>query len=109
MFVYIIQSLATGRYYVGSTADLSRRLYEHKNPALNPSQWARSRGPWELVFSREFSSPTEALRAGRYIKRMKSKTFIKRLVGGERELDAFAEESKRSSASRSLETPNRRP
>ncbi len=87
-FVYILQSLGTGRYYVGVTRELAQRLAQHRDPANNPSRWTRGGGPWKLVFSRE---PTirQALRAEKFIKRMKSKSFIEKLVSGERKLGAF--------------------
>jgi len=87
MFVYVLESLRTGRYYVGSTSDLAKRLGEHNTPESNPSRWTRNRGPWKLVFSKEFSSATEAFRAEKFVKRMKSRAYIEKLVSGERTLD----------------------
>ena len=37
----------------------------------------------------EFSTVRQALRAEKFIKRMKSKSFIEKLVSGERRLGAF--------------------
>jgi len=90
MFVYILESLSTGRYYVGSTTDLAHRLEEHNAPESNPSRWTRSRGPWRLLFSKEFSTSTEALCAEKFIKRMKSRGYIEKLVTGERTLDRIS-------------------
>lgn len=87
MFVYILESLSTRRYYVGSTSDLENRLEEHNAPERNPSRWTRSRGPWKLVFSKEFGSTADALRAEKFIKRMKSRAYIEKLMTGERSLD----------------------
>jgi putative endonuclease len=89
MFVYVLESLSTGRYYVGSTSDLAHRLEEHNTPELNPCRWTRSRGPWKLVFSKEFNSATEALRAEKFVKRMKSRAYIEKLVAGKRTLDRW--------------------
>ncbi|HKM89393.1 MAG TPA: GIY-YIG nuclease family protein [Candidatus Acidoferrales bacterium] len=89
MFVYVLESLSTGRYYVGSTSDLMHRLEEHNAPETNPSRWTRSRGPWKLVFSKEFGSAAESLRAERFVKRMKSRAYIEKLVAGERSLDRW--------------------
>ncbi len=88
-FVYILRSLGTGRYYVGVTRELAQRLAQHRDPANNPSRWTRGGGPWKLVFSMEFSTVRQALRAEKFIKRMKSKSFIEKLVSGERKLGAF--------------------
>ena len=89
MFVYILRSQRTGRYYVGSTQDLSRRLAEHNQPEENPSRWTRGGAPWKLVFSEDFLGAAQAVRAEKFIKRMKSRDFIEKLVRGERTLEAF--------------------
>ncbi len=44
-FVYILKSKADGKFYVGSTDDLRRRLPEH---ARGQSQSTKSRRPLEL-------------------------------------------------------------
>jgi len=51
-FVYVLQSRASGRFYIGSTSDLSRRLAEH---ARRHSPYTRDRGPWELVYQEEYA------------------------------------------------------
>jgi len=43
-----------------------------------------------LVFSKEFSTAAEALRAEKGIKRMKSRDYIEKVVNGERSLENFA-------------------
>ena len=95
MIVYILQSARTGRYYIGSTENLERRLWEHNQPERNPSRWTRGSGPWELLFSAELGSATEALRAEKLIKRMKSRKFVEKLVRRERKLGALGAGSKR--------------
>ena len=84
--VYILRSLSTDRYYVGSTDDVPRRLAQHSPRIVNPSRWTRSGGPWVLVFSEEFANLGDARRAERFIKRMKSRKFIEQLLRGERTL-----------------------
>ncbi|WP_412062353.1 GIY-YIG nuclease family protein [Rubrivirga sp. IMCC45206] len=67
--VYVLRSERTGRLYVGQTADLDRRLHEHRS-GHTPS--TRSRGPWALVASRPFESRAEAVRTERALKALKS-------------------------------------
>ncbi len=45
-YVYILFSQRTGRYYVGSTEDISRRLREHN---AGRSLSTRAGVPWEVV------------------------------------------------------------
>ncbi len=85
MVPYILQDPG-GRFYVGVTSDLPCGLRQHSDPDMNPSRWTRHRGPWKMVFSQEFSSSGDALRAERFVKKMKSSAFIKKLIAGERTL-----------------------
>ena len=45
-YVYLLRSSSTGRFYVGWTTDIKRRLEEHN---MGKSQYTRSRGPWKLI------------------------------------------------------------
>lgn len=91
MFLYVLRSCATNRYYVGVTGDLAIRLAQHNSAEINPSRWTRSRGPWELVFQKEYAETRSAIRAERYVKKMKSAKFLEKLISGEYVLPAFSE------------------
>ena len=78
---YILRSLSTGRFYIGHTENLSKRIYEHNN---NRTASIKSRGPWELYYSEEFITRIEALRRERQIKKMKSHARIQKLVRASR-------------------------
>ena len=76
-FVYILQSETTGRFYVGSTDDLERRLSEHQR---GKNLATRGRGPWKLVCSEQTANLASA-RAREYeIKRWKSAKMIRALI-----------------------------
>ncbi len=77
-WVYILQSAATGRYYVGSTGDLAARLRRHTG---NRSTATKDRGPWRLVHSEEFPTRSAAITRERAIKERKSRQYIAALVG----------------------------
>ena len=47
-YVYILQSESSGRYYVGQTKDLAKRVAYHN---ANYSLALKNRGPWKLVYS----------------------------------------------------------
>jgi len=75
--VYILQSETTGRFYVGSTPELQRRLAEHfRGHALA----TRDRGPWKLVYQEQFEALTDARRRELEIKRWKSASMIRALI-----------------------------
>ena len=75
--LYILQSLATGRFYVGSTSDLRRRLSEHLRQH-SPS--TRGRGPWKLIYQEPYASLAEARRRERELKSWKSHRSIQELI-----------------------------
>ena len=57
-YVYIIQNSADKSIYVGYTADLRRRLREHRE-GFNRST-RRRRGNWELIYYEAFRSEEDA-------------------------------------------------
>jgi putative endonuclease len=71
--LYIIQSLTTGKFYIGHTNDLQRRLLEHNS---GQTKSTRSGKPWILVYTKEYSSNIEAGREELRLKKMKSHKFI---------------------------------
>jgi putative endonuclease len=75
--LYILQSESNGRFYVGSTNVLDRRLSEHQR-GHTPS--TRGRGPWRLVHTEEFPTLLEARRRELEIKRWKSAKLIAALI-----------------------------
>ncbi len=76
-FLYILESETTGRFYMGSTDDLERRLSEHLR---GHSPATRGRGPWKLVYKEQFESLLEARRRELQIKRWKSAKVIQALI-----------------------------
>jgi putative endonuclease len=76
-FVYILQSETSGRFYVGSTDNLERRLSEHSRDHT-PS--TRGRGPWVVIHKEEFPTLLEARRRELEIKKWKSASMIKKLI-----------------------------
>ena len=79
--MYILRSSSTGRYYVGHTQDLAKRLREHNRGCARST---RDRGPWELFYKEEFSTRSEASRRERQIKSMKSRAWIEELARASR-------------------------
>ena len=75
--VYILFSLRDGGYYVGSCRDLTDRLPRHFE---GRSRATRYRLPLKLVYTKEFSTFTEAYKFERHIKKQKSKKFIEVLI-----------------------------
>ncbi len=77
-YVYILQSIKNGRYYIGSTSDIQRRLIEH-NHGKNIS--TRNKGPYKLIYSEEFESRQLASKREYLIKSYKGGNAFKKLLG----------------------------
>jgi putative endonuclease len=76
-YVYVIRSLKDGRYYIGSSSDVHKRLNFH-NAGLQRS--TRNRIPFELVYFEELPSKHEALIREKQIKAMKGGNAFKNLL-----------------------------
>ena len=76
-FLYILQSETSGKFYVGSTNDLERRLSEH---ARGHTPSTRGRGPWKLAYKEEHATLLEARRRETEIKGWKSSRMIRALI-----------------------------
>jgi putative endonuclease len=76
-YVYILKSLSDGKYYVGHTNNIERRIEDH-NRGKNKS--VRNRGPFEIIYKEEFPARLEAIRRERQIKSYKGGEAFKRLL-----------------------------
>ena len=80
-YTYILQSEATGRYYIGSTDNLDRRFKEHNDPHYSGSKTTkRFKGPWNLAYSETFNTRSEAMLREKQIKSWKSAKAITCLI-----------------------------
>ena len=76
-FVYILKSTNTGRYYVGHTDDLERRLTEHNAGYVKST---KAGTPWERLYSESFPDRSTASARERQIKSWKDSAAISRLI-----------------------------
>jgi putative endonuclease len=74
---YIIQILKDGKFYIGCTGDIEKRLFKH-NAGGNIS--TRHRRPFKLVYSEEFTTKAEALKRERQIKSYKGGDAFRKLI-----------------------------
>ncbi len=73
---YILQS-ESGRFYIGQTNNLQNRLRRHNS---GRSKFTKSRGPWRLVYSEQFSTRSEAVQRELELKRKHSRGAILGLI-----------------------------
>ena len=75
--LYILKSLINGRYYIGSTIDLPRRLIEHNS---GKSKYTNLTRPFELVFNKEFNEVSDARRIEYKLKKFKSRKILEKII-----------------------------
>jgi len=82
IWVYILQSQSSGRFYCGQTDDIEKRLIQHNDPENTFTQTtSRFKGPWRLVHKIECSNRTDAIRLERQIKKRGIRRFLQNQGG----------------------------
>ena len=75
-WVYILKT-NSGKYYIGSTTDLSARLKQH---AAAHTFTTKRLGLDELVLSQEYATAKEARVVERKIKKLKRRDYIEQMI-----------------------------
>ena len=75
-WVYILQTKA-GKYYVGSTINLEKRLLHHLG-GFTPS--TKVLGAERLLLSQEYSTLSDARYVERKIKKLKRRDYVEKIV-----------------------------
>ena len=78
-YLYIIYSETIDKYYVGETPNIEIRLTQHNNHYFK-TNFTKAADDWKALL--EYSCPTkaEALFLEKFIKKMKSRVFIEKVV-----------------------------
>ncbi len=74
--MYILEN-PVGRFYVGHTDDLDRRVAEHNSTERVGTKYTHKNGPWALVWSEAYAGRVQAMTRERQIKSMKSARWIR--------------------------------
>ncbi|MFA7653957.1 MAG: GIY-YIG nuclease family protein [Candidatus Magasanikbacteria bacterium] len=76
-FVYILQSEKNGSYYVGSTINLEKRIFEHNTGQTKSLKYLL---PLKLVFFQKFGDIGLARALEYKIKNFKSRKIIEQII-----------------------------
>ena len=68
-FTYILQSTVDGRFYIGSTDNITKRVKRHND---GRSTYTKKFKPWNLVWYQQFPTRSEAYRLETKLKKYKS-------------------------------------
>ena len=78
-YLYIIYSEQLDKFYVGETSNVEQRISIHNSHEIK-SAYTKAASDWVLKLSFNCANRNEALYLERFIKRMKSKKFIEKIV-----------------------------
>ena len=78
-WVYILEN-EHGRFYIGSTSDLSARIAHHNMIPDDHPGWTQKHGPWRLVWQEGHPDCGSAVRREREIKAKKSVKWIRQAL-----------------------------
>ena len=92
-FLYILHSKKLNRYYVGETADVEFRMNLHLNKAFSKSFTSKA-NDWVVVLTFQTNTKVEATFLEKFIKKMKSKVFIEKIVANPSILDELLKKNK---------------
>jgi predicted GIY-YIG superfamily endonuclease len=83
IFVYVLQSAVDGRFYVGLTNDLQRRLSEHNRGKM---KYTKAFRPWIIIFHEPQPDYPSARKREKYFKSAAGRRWIQKLIlSGEEE------------------------
>jgi len=78
---YILYSEKLDKYYIGSSNNLERRLYEHN---IGHSKFTSLGVPWKVVYTEEYETSQLARKREMDTKKKKSRKYIEKLISGGR-------------------------
>ena len=78
-YLYILYSQSVDKYYVGESNNVEERLLKHNVHSYEGS-FTKIASDWQVVLIFECVSRNQAISLEKFIKKMKSKIFIKKIV-----------------------------
>lgn len=76
-YTYILYSVSSGRYYTGHTDNVVRRLGQHNAGKVKATKAYR---PWEIAYTEEFLTRSEAFKREMQIKSYRSGEAFKKIL-----------------------------
>ena len=83
-YLYILYSKKQDQYYSGHSKNVDNRLQKHN---AGKSRATRRGIPWELKRVVEFPTKRQAIKAENWIKKMKSRIVIEKIISGNIDLE----------------------
>ena len=80
-YVYFLQSLKDGSYYIGTTSNVDERLQDH-NARLSKS--TAHKRPWTLKRIEKYPNISLAYKRERFLKSKKSRKIIEKIINSKK-------------------------
>ncbi|MFD0798818.1 GIY-YIG nuclease family protein [Maribacter chungangensis] len=78
-YLYILYSEKIDKYYIGESPDIVNRLEQHNSHYFEKA-FTKAADDWEIIVSEKLNNKGDAVYLEKFIKRMKSKTFIQKII-----------------------------
>jgi len=75
--VYILKSIKTKKYYIGSTKNFDNRFKEHQKGLVRSTKSLR---PFEIKLVQEYKTETQAKQIEFKLKKLKRKDYIEKII-----------------------------
>ena len=76
-YLYILNSIKDGRYYLGSCADINKRFNQHNSGLVKST---KVHLPWKIVYTEEYKTLSEARKREYQVKSWKKRAAIEKLI-----------------------------
>lgn len=73
-YVYLLQSIKSGKWYTGYTSNLRKRFNQHQN---NESGYTKGRGPFRLIYYESCLNEDDAKARELYLKSGMGRKYLK--------------------------------
>jgi putative endonuclease len=76
-YVYVLKSLSNGKFYIGQTSNLTKRIQQHNDPNYKLTYFTkRNLGPWKLVYNEEYPTRAEAMKREKQLKSGQGRNWL---------------------------------
>lgn len=72
-FVYILESIKDGHFYIGQTNNINARIERHNKGQVTSTQ---NRRPLKIIHIESFATRTESTQREKYLKSLKSSKYV---------------------------------
>jgi putative endonuclease len=77
-YLYVLQSIQTGKYYIGSCKDLTARLKKHNSGNVKSTKPYK---PWKIIYSQVYNTRAQAMNREKYLKSLKKRSALEKVIG----------------------------